>query len=108
MLKVNSRISQENAGRGVTDKPPHRGVRQRIPTDDRLIARQFGPERTVEAQQRPRRETFLPKGMTVFQTGKIEFGTAIVPAKRMQDAPVKPGARRRQERARWKCGRHAR
>lgn len=96
MLEMHARIADKNARWRVGDQPRHRSIRQRMRAQDRFVARQFGSEGAIETKQRARGEPLLPQRMSVFEAGKIKFGSAILGAMGMQRAPVETGPRHRQ------------
>lgn len=95
VLKMYARIADEHVGRRVGHHPRHGRIRQRPVAEHRFIAPEIGPERTVEAEDRARRQAALPEGVAVFQTVKIKFRPTLRAPMRVQRPPVEPGAGRR-------------
>ena len=95
VLKMYARIADEHVGRGVGHQPRHGCIRQRPVAEHRFITPEIGPERTVEAEDRARRQAALPEGVAVFQTVKIKSRPALPAPMRVQRPPVEPGARGR-------------
>ena len=95
VLKMYTRIADEHVGRGVGHHPRHSCIRQRPLAERRFIAPEVGPERTIEAEDRARRQAALPEGVAVLQTVQIKFRPALRAPMRVQRPPVEPGARGR-------------
>ena len=105
VLEMDPWIAKENVCRRVSNQPRHRRVGQRVLAQNRLVTRKIGRQRPIQAKQRTRGESFLPKRMPILQTRVIKFGPAIGLPIGMQRAPVQPGTRRRQK---WAGGEHRR
>ena len=95
VLKMYARIADEHVGRGVGHQPRHGCIRQRPVAEHRFITPEIGPERTVEAEDRARRQAALPEGVAVLQTIKIKSRPALPAPMRVQRPPIEPGARGR-------------
>lgn len=95
VLKMYTRIADEHVGRGVGHHPRHSCIRQRPLAEHRFIAPEVGPERTIEAEDRARRQAALPEGVAVLQTVQIKSRPALRAPMRVQRPPVEPGARGR-------------
>lgn len=108
MLKVNPGIADGELWRRERDQPRHRSIREGKLAEHRFFSGQIGAECPIKTEQCPRRETLLPEGVTVLETGVIKLGAAIAFAKGVQRPPVKAAPRNRQVWARRKRRGHSR
>lgn len=91
MLKMDSWISHKNFRWHVLDKPFQRLIRQRPFHENGFVAAQVGAERAVQTQDGSRRESALPKRVSILEAVVIKFRAADILPMDVQCAPIESG-----------------